>query len=283
MCLGIRWEPSKSVPFSSEVPYLGFHWDLRTRMVHLLKEKKAKYLAAITEWETRRMHNLLETQKLYGKLFHATLVIPAGRAYLTSLEAMLSSFNNNIFLPHTPPRDTPSDLQWWKQQLGSPEISRPISEPRPPTDYEAYSDASSGFGVAVTIGPKWRVWQLAPGWKSQGRDIQWAEAIGFELLVISLCAFSSKGEHITVYGDNRGVVEGWWKRSSHNKPTNRVFRRILKLSEDCNRTVYTKYVPSAQNPTDAPSRGRYPPPNLLLNHIAVPAEVRPFLVDIYPR
>ena len=85
--LGIQWEPSKSIPFGSEVPYLGFRWDLRARVVFLLDEKRAKYLAAIDEWEKKRMHNLLETQRLYGKLLHATMVIPAGRAYLTNLEA----------------------------------------------------------------------------------------------------------------------------------------------------------------------------------------------------
>ena len=237
-------------------------------------------MAAITEWEKERTHNLLDTQKLYGKLLHATLVIPAGRAYLTSLEAMLASFNNSTFIPHTPPRETPFDLQWWKQQLSHSSISRPIPKPCCPVDHRAFSDASSGVGVAVTIGPRWRAWKLAPGWKSQGRDIQWAEAIGFELLVISLCTPPYKGEHIVVYGDNRGVVEGWWKRSSTNKPTNRVFRRILKLSEDRNRTIYTKYIPSAQNPTDTPSRGKYPPCNLLLERIPVPTEVRPFLIDV---
>ncbi len=156
--LGIRWEVSKSVPFGTEVPYLGFRWNLRTRIVYLLEEKKEKYLAAIAEWESKRTHNLLETQKLYGKLLHASLVMPAGRSHLTSLEAMLGSFDNRIFLPHTPPRDTPGDLEWWKQQLNQPEIARPIPEPQPLVDYDAYSDASSGFGVAITIGPKWRTW-----------------------------------------------------------------------------------------------------------------------------
>ena len=76
--LGIRWEPSKSVPFGTEVPYLGFCWDLRAHMVHLLKEKRVKYLAAITEWEKDRTHNLLEFQWLYRKLLHTMLVLPAG-------------------------------------------------------------------------------------------------------------------------------------------------------------------------------------------------------------
>ena len=280
--LGIRWEPSKSIPFGTEVPYLGFRWDLQARMVHLLDEKRIKYLEAISEWEAERTHNLVDTQRLHGKLFHATLVLPAGRAYLTNLESMLSLFNNSPFVPHSPPRDTSSDLRWWKRQLARLDLSRPIREPRLPTEYDAYSDASSRFGVAITIGRRWRAWRLAQGWKSQGRDIQWAEAIGFELLVIALCAVSSSGEHITVYGDNRGVVEGWWKRSSANKPTNRVFRRILELSESSDRTIYTRYVPSANNPADAPSRGRYPSFDLLLDHIPIPPEVRPFIVDIHP-
>ena len=120
--LGIRWEPSKTVPFGSEVPYLGFCWDLRNRAVHLHKEKKAKYLAAIAEWEQRKKHNLLKVQKLYGKLLHAALVIPAGRAHLTSLEAMLAICNNSPFIPRSPPRDTPSDLEWWKTRLRKPTI-----------------------------------------------------------------------------------------------------------------------------------------------------------------
>ena len=280
--LGIRWEPSKSISFSTEVPYLGFRWNLQTRVVHLLDEKRIRYLEAISEWEAQPTHNLVDTQRLHGKLFHATLVLPAGRAYLTNLESMLSLFNNCAFVPHSPPRDTASDLRWWKRQLARADLSRPIREPSSPTEYNAYSDASSGFGVAITIGRRWRAWRLTQGWKSQGRDIQWAEAVGFELLVIALCAVSSSGEHITVYGDNRGVVEGWWKRSSANKPTNRIFRRILELSESGDRTIYTKYVPSASNLADAPSRGRYPSFDLLLDRVPIPPEVQPFIIDIQP-
>ena len=278
--LGIRWQAAKSIPFGTEVPYLGFCWDMRTQLVHLPDGKKAKYQAAIVEWKTKRTHNLLETQQLYGKLFHAALVIPAGRAHLTNMEAMLASFNNSPFLPHTPPRDTPYDLAWWQHQLGRANLFIPIPRPHPLVEYRAYSDASSGFGVAITVGARWRAWRLAPGWKSQGRDILWAEAIGFELLTLCIFALSGKGDHVVVYGDNRGVVEGWWKRCSANRPTNHVFRRILQLSEDCDRTVHTRYVPSAQNPADAPSRGLYPPRSLLLDPITIPAAARSLLIDV---
>ena len=41
--LGIPWEPSKTIPFSSSVPYLGFDWNLAERTVAITEKKKAKY------------------------------------------------------------------------------------------------------------------------------------------------------------------------------------------------------------------------------------------------
>ena len=150
--LSICWEHSKTVPFSSEVPYLGFCWDLHNWAVHLREEKKAKYLAAITEWDQRKKHNLLKVQKLYRKFLHAALVIPAGWAHLASLEAMLAVCSNGPFVPCSPPCNTPDDLEWWKAQLSKPIILKAIPKPQPLVDYKAYSDASSGFGIAITVG-----------------------------------------------------------------------------------------------------------------------------------
>ena len=76
--LGIPWESSKTIPFAMVIPYLGFLWDLDTHTVAILTEKKARYLSAIEEWHKKRTHTLDEVQGLYGKLLHASLVIPAG-------------------------------------------------------------------------------------------------------------------------------------------------------------------------------------------------------------
>ena len=160
--LGIPWESSKTIPFSVVVPYLGFLWDLDARTVAVPTEKKAKYLSAIEEWHQKPRHTLVEVQGLYGKLFHTSLVIPAGRAYLTTLETMLSGFNNCPFVPHTPPCNTSSDLEWWTDLLGSSSLSRPIPGPVPLSDLQAFSDASSGFGIGITLGHRWRAWRLLP-------------------------------------------------------------------------------------------------------------------------
>ena len=109
--LGIPWEPSKTIPFSFSVPYLGFDWDLATLTVSLMSNKKTKYKAAITQWLSKTTHNLDEVQQLDGKLLHASTIIPTGQAYLTSLETMLASFTDNPFMPHHPPHKTSHDLR----------------------------------------------------------------------------------------------------------------------------------------------------------------------------
>ena len=98
--LGIPWEPSKSIPFTSSVPFLGFNWNLSDRTVALTEGKRTKYRAAIEVWLPNPTHDLEEMQKLYGKLLHACLVLPAGRAYLTNLEVLMASFSDNPFVPH---------------------------------------------------------------------------------------------------------------------------------------------------------------------------------------
>ena len=217
--LGIPWEPSKTVPFSPIVPYLGFEWDLSERTVAIAENKKAKYSAAIRAWLPHPTHDLEEAQKLYGKLLHASLVLPAGRAYLTGLEGLMASFSSNPFKPHHAPRHTNTDLSWWLHELSLPRVARPIPGPATVTDWSAFSDASSGVGIGVVIGSKWHAWRLVPGWKADGRDIGWAEAVGFELLARALCSVSQPGQFFRVFGDNRGVVEGWWKGRSRNWET----------------------------------------------------------------
>ena len=279
--LGTPWETSKDTPFCSNPLFTGFTWDIDACTIEIPTSKKEKYLAAISTWETKPRHVLLEVQQLHGKLLHATLAVPAGRAYLTELEAMLSIFSDRPFVPHTPPKNCAADLRWWSTILRQPTVCRPIPGPCIITDPNAFSDASSGVGIAIWINGWWRAWRLIPGWKADNRDIGWAEAIGFEFLVLSIIQ-ASQSDPIPcfkVYGDNRGVVEGWWKGRSRNRATNTVFKRIHNSTESASCVVLTRYVPSAYNPADGPSRGRYPPRSLLLPPIPIPAPLRDLVTN----
>src|SRR5262249_24568311 len=64
---------------------------------------------------------------------------------------------------------------------------------------------------------------------------------------------------------------------SRNSAVNRVFRRVHAFLDARNITIRTRYVPSADNPADAPSRGEYGPTSLLLLPVAAPDEVAVFL------
>ena len=224
--LGIPWELSKDTNFSAYPVFLGFEWDLVRKTVKLTEAKSLKYASAIRVWLQTETHTLSEVEKLHGKLIHASLVIPEGSAYITSLQSMLGLFSDRPFMPRTQPRGTIPELNWWLNALDTP---CPIPIPHFPraSDHNAFSDASSSFGIAITIGSKWRAWRLKPGWDKDNHDIGWAESIGFEFLVTTLLILDSTSLPLSVYGDNQGVVDPWRKGQSKNKPTNATFHRVF--------------------------------------------------------
>jgi hypothetical protein len=245
--LGIPWEKSKDSPFASSASYIGLQWDLVSLTVSLTPAKRLKYALSIEDWLLHPKHNLNDVQKLYGKLLHACLVLPAGRSYLTGLEAMLAISNAHPFTLYLPGKGISDDLAWWTIKLANP-VARPIPSPRSLLDIDAFSDASSGFGIAVTIRNRWRAWRLIPGWQTLdgSRDIGWAEAIGFELLIRTIPRLGNASGCFKIYGNNKGVVEGWKNFRSKNKSTNLVFRRIHSFLEqfDHSFSIISAYVPS---------------------------------------
>lgn len=195
---------------------------------------------------------------------------------------MLRLCRDRPCVPYHSPRGLSADLDWWSTML-SCSYQRPIPCPVELTDVGAFSDASSGIGIAIVLGGFWRAWRLVPGWQTLNgeRDIQWAEAIGFELLIYALISADDSGAHHRLYGDNKGVVEGWWNCRSRNTAVNHVFRRlhIFLDKSGISSTIHSSYVPSASNPADAPSRGQFPPEHLLLPPVDLPPCLNQFLID----
>ena len=271
--LGVPWEHSKDIPFGNVVPFIGFEWDLDNKTVKLQEKKKQKYLSALEEWRRRATHTLDDVQRLYGKLLHTCLVVPEGRAYLTKLEKMLGVFHDAPHKPRHPPRNTDNDLLWWLRTLSEPILCREIPGASEVIDVQAFSDASSSLGIRVVIRDRWRAWALKPGWNNDEKDITWAEAVGMELLVRTILDQAPRGAKFKIYGDNRGVVEGWWSGRSRNTETNEVFKRLHSILRVHGCEIYTRYVPSASNPADGPSRGVLPSLNKLLPPVELPPEL----------
>lgn len=279
--LGIPWELSKDVPFGPIFPFTGFLWNLTDMTVALTEAKRIKYLTAIEEWLSRSTHTLEQVQKLHGKLLHTTSVVRKGRAYLSRLEKMLGVFAEAPFAAKHSPRGTDDDLRWWHRILSTSTLLRPIPGPIEVDELLAFSDASSGVGIGIVFGLHWHAWKLVDGWQSDGRDIGWAEAVGFELLVYAVLRHSDSAfQHIRVFGDNQGVVDGWRKGRSRNVQVNEVFKRIDTFLETRGVQVYPEYIRSADNPADGPSRGRFPS-SPRLPAIALPVALEGLVIE-YP-
>ena len=281
--LGIPWETSKDQPFVTSTIYIGFVWDLEQQTVTLTPSKIDKYINEIDEWLARPTHTLKHVQKLYGKLLHAASILPQGRAYLLGLEGMLATCAKRPFVPHRPDNKLDKDLIWWTEKLRSGTLVRSIFPPPSFLDPRAFSDASSSFGIGITIGNRWRTWRLPVGWQSLHgpKDIGWAEAIAFELLIRTLDIVIPSAHHVLLHGDNTGIVEGWRIGRHRNRAVNAIFKHIHTfLSSAVHiRSVATRYVPSSDNPADESSRGLYGDGNLLLPAIPLPEHLRGFLID----
>lgn len=88
-------------------------------MVELADDKQLKYLAAIAAWRNSAQHSLCDSQKLYGKLMHASHLCREERTYLTKFECMFPTLSDKPFMPRTFPRAILDDLHWWSCLLSS--------------------------------------------------------------------------------------------------------------------------------------------------------------------
>ena len=279
--LGYVWAKEKDIPFGANPKYFGFQWEIEAKVVSVPQAKREKYLGTIREWEGRTTHDAKEVAKIYGQLSHVSLVLTKGKAYLTELEKFGADLDQSTpLIKHRPPKRWQADLEWWKRTLSSP-ISSPIPGPANLIDINAYSDASSSYGIGLCIGGFWRSYRLLPGWRGEKneRDIGWAEAAGFYLLTLIIATRAERHAHHKVWGDNEGVVEGWWNGRSRNRPTNDIFRRIHEVTTENEFYVHTRYIPSAHNPADKFSRGILGPAHLSLPRIPIPSILAPFIVD----
>jgi hypothetical protein len=279
--LGVIFGSSKDSEFGPTGVFTGLVWDVQAKTVGLSEKKRAKYGVALAAFLDKPSASLRDAQSIYGKLAHAALVLSQGRAYLTGLERFMGAFasTRNPFAVHRLVDEVREDLGWWTRRLANPVPPRPLPVPVIVRDTRAYSDASSGVGVGIFIDGWWRAWRLRDRWNADGRDIGWAEGIGFELLLAVLFELGLEDEHALVWGDNKGVVEGWWRGRSRNKFVNGIFRRIHPRVEEQRVHVHTRYVRSADNPADAPSRGIYGDPRLLLPRVPLVGELAAYLVD----
>jgi hypothetical protein len=87
------WAVSKCIDFSNVFPYVGFIWDINSRIVYLSGTKCAKFLKRLHPWTKRALVTREDCDIMIGTLNHCALVVSDGRSRLPSLYGLSASFH----------------------------------------------------------------------------------------------------------------------------------------------------------------------------------------------
>jgi hypothetical protein len=257
--LGWPWAPKKFIDFSETFPYVGFVWDMKSRVVYLSAEKRAKFVERLAPWVTGNMVSKEDCDVMLGTLNHCALVLPDGRSRLPSLYRLAGSFKNAHYnVKHKVSASAAADLDWWRSALSSAVCSLAIREIPAPSVCEIHVDASTSWGIGFVWQGKWLAWKLKAGWKAEGRDIGWAEMVAVYLAVTVLVAAGLCHAHFILRSDNAGVCGATVAGKSRNAAQNEILRRTVDLFRDHDLTLTVKWISTVENLADAPSRGALP-------------------------
>jgi hypothetical protein len=119
------------------------------------------------------------------------------------------------------------------------------------------------WGIGLILNGQWLTWELKENWKSNGRDIGWAEMAVVELAIQMLITSAFLNCHIVICSDNMGIISALSTSRSRGTQQNAVLREIVEMIQANSIWISMVWVPTTENPADAPSRGDFPSRSLL--------------------
>ncbi|RXW20053.1 hypothetical protein EST38_g5810 [Candolleomyces aberdarensis] len=147
---------------------------------------------------------------------------------------------------------------------------------------EIFVDASTK-GIGFIWGNKWEAWKLNQGWRTEGRDMPWAEMVAVELGLRTLIAAGVRSTHIRIRSDNHAVVTGLSGKQMRNAQDALIFQEIQALCKASGIVLMPVWVWTKSNPADALSRGRYPAKETEMDVRAeMPSHLKSFVRNIKP-
>jgi len=259
--VGVPWSLEKLRPLASVQRYIGFDWHLVTRAVSIPLEKLERIQALIQQWLTAGFKaSARDAASLHGKLVHIAGIYYFLRPFLRSIALFPNHFHSTRAHLYPPPLVL-ADLRWILDLIDIAPNSYPLLKTTP-EDLGWWGDASTSFGIGITVGGFWAVWKWASGvtvGPKQRFDIGWAEAVAVELaLHAALHLHLLPPGHFLVRSDNAGVVSVLSSGRSRSHETNTILKTIFVLLTKHRIRLRAVHVPSRFNVTDALSRGDIP-------------------------
>jgi hypothetical protein len=144
-----------------------------------------------------------------------------------------------------------------------------------------WMDASSSWGIGLMFQGRWAAWRWVEGWKSEQREIGWAEGVAVELAIRLLDARNITNIHVLIRTDNQGVLGAYQRGRGRNPEINNSIRLVDVICSSANISLSFIYVASADSLADPISRGISGPPESHLENIELPIEPSPYIVRVH--
>ncbi|EHS64804.1 uncharacterized protein PGTG_21062 [Puccinia graminis f. sp. tritici CRL 75-36-700-3] len=230
--LGVKTNSSKYSPFKEEQKYIGFIWNAPRKTVRLPDDKKFQRIQQIKEFLIPGAEfSFKRVEVMVGRLTHVSYLLPQLRCYLNSLYRWMNAWvYRSKELPV--PEDVRRDLEEWLSIMLSFKETRMIRNPDP-TEIGWMGDASTSYGIGVTIGRYWAQFRLTKQWNhgpEPRRDIAWLETVAIRLGLIALTQLKIRpGKTIIVWTDNTTTESVISKRKAKNPAVNEEWKLIQRL------------------------------------------------------
>jgi hypothetical protein len=287
--IGIPWSIEKLRPLSPIQRYIGFDWHLDAKAVSIPPEKVMRIQELLQGWLVPNIRvSSHDAASLHGKVVHIASIFTLIRPFLRSLAIFSGKFQSARARLH-PSHAVLSDIRWMTDLL-SILPNHLYLKPASPEDRDWWGDASTSFGIGITIGSFWAVWRWADTitvGPNQRFDIGWAEAVAVELaLHVAIAKEVLSSGHYLVRSDNTGVVSVLNKGRSRSLETNQVLKNIYTSLAKHDLRISAVYVPSRSNVTDALSRGDIKgflhgfPKAQFKAHVPLPSHLVDFLIPL---
>lgn len=258
--LCIPWHETKGQDFSDIFTYVGLCFNISSKEVWLPEEKRLKFKTRVDTFlssYSSRPAPLLDAMKINGSLSHAAFVYPHGRSYLSGLSTWIAKFSSRMqrrYIPHS----VLSDLQWWSEMLDSPGWTWVMHALEPPVDIQLSVDASTEWGIGLSVGDEWDAWRLTGRSRSSHQHIGWLEALAVKFAVQLLQAHGYTNTHFLIRSDNQGVIGAWRCGRGKNFLINLAIRHAERITLSSHLDISLEYIISVENPADPISRGEFP-------------------------
>ena len=232
------------------VPYLGFFIDSSSEAFRLIPQKKQKFIGLIRETLKSRYVSVKTLQRLVGKCISFSLAIPAARLFTREMSAAISMCmrTSKPIAVQGALRDEIAHwlfLEEWDDPL-------PWREERH-LQIELATDApQTGWGGVISTPVKQ---EISDYWSKDEMmfDITTREAFAVDKV---LRAFKDlvKDCRVDVMIDNRAVMHAWNNQGGKGRDLNNAIKALFFTTMDLNILLHMLYIPSQENPADAPSR-----------------------------